>query len=91
MTEVVIKLPDEVYEDVKATYNGTDVLYCAVKYGIPLPKGQWTPLLDNDGSPTLEETYGKVYRCSTCGFISYGENFCGNCGAKMEVENDTNK
>lgn len=60
----------------------------SVLYDLPsvTPKektGHWTPLLDNDGSPTLEETYGKVYRCSACGFISYGENFCGNCGAKM--------
>lgn len=46
--------------------------------------GRWTLLLDNDGSPTLEETYGKVYRCSVCSFISYGENFCGNCGTKMQ-------
>ena len=38
MTEVVIKLPDEVYEDIKATYNGDDVLYCAVKYGTPIPE-----------------------------------------------------
>ena len=38
MAEIIVKLPDEVYEDVKATYNGTDVLYCAVKFGTPIPE-----------------------------------------------------
>ena len=39
MAEIIVKLPDEVYEDIKATYSGADVLYCAVKFGTPLPKG----------------------------------------------------
>ena len=55
MAEVVIKLPDEVYEDVKATYNGTDVLYCAVKYGKPLPKGHGRLIDENN---ILVESYG---------------------------------
>ena len=47
MVEIIVKLPDEIYEDIKATYNGDDVLYCAVKYGIPLPKGHGR-LIDED-------------------------------------------
>ena len=39
MAEIIVKLPDEAYEDIKATYSGADVLYCAVKFGTPLPKG----------------------------------------------------
>ena len=38
MVEIIVKLPEEVYEDIKATYNGDDVLYCAIKFGTPIPE-----------------------------------------------------
>ena len=34
--QVVIDIPEDVVADVKDTYTGDDVLYCAVKYGKPL-------------------------------------------------------
>lgn len=44
------------------------------------PKGKWKPLNYKD------EMWGYVYKCSNCGAIEYGDNYCPNCGAKMEVE-----
>ena len=34
--KLVIDIPEDVVADVKDTYTGDDVLYCAVKYGTPL-------------------------------------------------------
>ena len=33
--KILIELPEDVYDDVKDTYNGNDVIYCAVKNGKP--------------------------------------------------------
>lgn len=34
--KLVIDIPEDVVVDIKDTYTGDDVLYCAVKYGTPL-------------------------------------------------------
>ncbi len=44
------------------------------------PKGKWKPLNYKD------EMWGYVYKCSNCGATEYKDNFCPNCGAKMESE-----
>ena len=31
--KLIIELPKEIADDIKETYKGNDVLYCAVKYG----------------------------------------------------------
>ena len=47
----------------------------------PKPKtGEWIPLNYKD------EMWGYVYKCSNCGATEYKDNFCPNCGAKMESE-----
>lgn len=33
-----------------------------------------------------EELYGEMFVCSECNNVSYYENYCPNCGAKMEVK-----
>ena len=33
-----------------------------------------------------EELYGEMFVCSECNGVSYYDNYCPNCGAKMEVE-----
>ena len=34
--KLIIDIPQDVIAYVKETYKGNDVLYCAIKYGIPL-------------------------------------------------------
>ena len=66
MAEIIVKLPDEVYEDIKATYNGTDVIYCAVKYGTPLPKGHGRLIDANAYAKDVKKHYfdnDMVIRC----------------------------
>lgn len=47
----------------------------------PQPKiGKWI-----DTGIGKEELYGEMFVCSECNEVSYGENYCPNCGAKMEV------
>ena len=48
--------------------------------------GHWIPQYDKDGSPTYEEVYSAVYECSICGGISFGSDYCPNCGADMGGE-----
>lgn len=33
--KLIIEIPEEVYNDIKATYNGDEVVYVGVKYGTP--------------------------------------------------------
>jgi rubrerythrin len=47
-----------------------------------IPKGKWKPLNYKD------EMWGYVYECSNCGAIDYGNDYCPNCGAKMEAESE---
>ena len=90
--KLIIEIPEEVKEvfdkakedDLKGSYyDYNSIIGKAIQNSKPLSKGQWIPVLDNDNTQTMEETYGKVYKCSVCGFISYGDNFCPNCGANM--------
>lgn len=48
------------------------------------PKGKWKPLNYKD------EMWGYVYKCSNCGAIEYGGDYCPGCGAEMEVESESN-
>lgn len=41
------------------------------------PKGKWKPLNYKD------EMWGYVYKCSNCGAIEYGGDYCPGCGADM--------
>ena len=38
MAKMIIDIPDAVIDDIKATYEGLDVVYNAVKFGKVLPK-----------------------------------------------------
>ena len=57
--KLIIDIPEEVCKEIKADYNGSDVLYCGVKFGTPLPKGHGR-LIDADelikdyGNPDIE-------------------------------------
>ena len=46
------------------------------------PKGKWKPLNYKD------EMWGYVYKCSNCGHIDYGNDYCPNCGARMESDKE---
>lgn len=53
--------------------------YVIIANGKPFPKGHWKPT-GEDFSP-LE--------CSECGYVQFKKtNFCPNCGAKMESEDN---
>ena len=39
--KLVIDIPEDVVADVKDTYTGDDVLYCAVKYGTPFDDAKY--------------------------------------------------
>ena len=41
------------------------------------PKAKWTNNMNG------------TFTCSKCGAKRPNDNYCGNCGARMEVENDT--
>lgn len=48
----------------------------------PQPKmGKWI-----DTRMGKEEFYGELFVCSECNGVNFYENYCPNCGAKMEVE-----
>lgn len=47
MTKMIIDVPDAVIDDIKATYEGLDVVYNAVKFGKVLQKGH-KRLIDAD-------------------------------------------
>ena len=36
----------------------------------------------------MEEAYAMEYRCSVCGSTDFGGEYCSNCGAKMENDED---
>lgn len=36
----------------------------------------------------MEEAYAMEYRCSVCGSTDFGGDYCSNCGAKMENDED---
>jgi hypothetical protein len=83
--KLLIELPKEVYEDIRDTYEGCGVLEIAVKYGEPLPHGEWIEKEDFN-----QDIY---YDCSICGNSwctldgtpwQNGMNFCPNCGASMK-------
>lgn len=46
------------------------------------PKGKWKPLNYKD------EMWGYVYKCSNCGYIDYGNDYCPKCGARMESDKE---
>lgn len=48
---------------------------------------EWIKLFDEDGSPTMEEVYAKIYKCSNCGIEDFRSDYCPNCGARMKGEN----
>lgn len=65
--------------------NGNYKSVCKAINELPsvIPKqetGEWIPLNYKD------EMWGYVYKCSNCGATEYKDNFCPNCGAKMESE-----
>ena len=39
--KLVIEIPEDVVVDIKDTYTGDDVLYCAVKYGTPFDDAKY--------------------------------------------------
>ena len=52
---------------------------------IQLRTGKWIDTGSN------EEWYAREYKCSECGDTMLGDaNFCPNCGAKMEVNSESN-
>lgn len=56
------------------------------------PKGKWMKSYSWSEGFGMGESYGYYYECSQCGksvksgFSECGQNFCPNCGAKMERE-----
>ncbi len=56
------------------------------------PKGKWMKAYYWSEGFGMGESYGYYYECSQCGksvkggFSECGQNFCPNCGAKMEGE-----
>lgn len=44
--------------------------------------GEWIDTGD------MEEYWGEEYECSICGAKNHWDNFCPNCGAKMEGEEE---
>ena len=53
---------------------------CPLKDGDVRPHGKWTRLDENES----------VWRCSVCDEVHCCKaDFCSNCGAKMEVHDDT--
>ena len=53
--KIVIDIPEEIIFDIKESYMGADVLYCAVKYGTPLPKGNWVAIDDEICEDFIDE------------------------------------
>lgn len=55
------------------------------------PTGHWIITNRKYELKDKENTFvGTYHKCSECGFDeARGGNFCLNCGAKMEVKNDT--
>ena len=50
---------------------------------LPQPKrGKWIC------TGIMEEAYAMEYRCSVCGSTDFGGDYCSNCGAKMENDED---
>lgn len=81
--KLLIDIPEEVYNDIKVTYNGDEVVYDGVKYGTPYEehevKGEW---IFRSGV-----TCGGYYKCNKCGEVERAEkNYCPNCGADMRRE-----
>ena len=46
-------------------------------------KGEWEPILDEDGTPYWEENYEPMFLCTRCKCKSYKKTFCPHCGAEM--------
>lgn len=38
MAKLIVEVPDEICQEVKTEYNGSDVAYCAVKFGTIIPE-----------------------------------------------------
>ena len=50
----------------------------------PVRHGKW---IDRNG--TMVAPFWERYECSECGARSDNSNYCHNCGAQMESENET--
>ena len=72
--QIVIDIPEEIIFDIKESYMGADVLYCAVKYGTPLPKGHGR-LIDADVLAN-DDTICDEISCFECPFKDFKEHSC---------------
>jgi hypothetical protein len=56
------------------------------------PKGEWEPIVDENGAPYWEENYEPMFLCTHCKCKSYKKPFCPHCGADMRggTDNGTN-
>lgn len=89
IVEVVIKIPETLKTNIdNGHFWGSATIFEAIQRGTIIPKGEWKPCIDKDGTPTLEEYYGRVYECSVCHFRDLKSEFCPNCGARMYDEAD---
>lgn len=87
--ELVIKIDEKDFEIMKHNVAVDNPLcplsqkemVTTIANGTPLLKerGEWIPLNYKD------EMWGYVYKCSNCGATEYKDNFCPNCGMKMET------
>ena len=84
--QIVIDLPDKDYQVTLAKIMLVTYGKCKIT---ELPKGKWIPILEKDGTQEMEEFYGKMYGCSVCNTMNFNYNYCPECGAKMEVEDDS--
>ncbi len=95
--ELVIKIPEEAKRafdcaesnDLKAGYYDLGgVIGAAIKNGIPLKKGHWIKSRDCYGN--------NHFTCSFCEHDiatkysdTWKDNYCSNCGAKMEADKES--
>lgn len=50
---------------------------------VPVVHGRWIAR-----NPLIREPFGKNYDCSVCGVNNIQYNFCPNCGARMNLEDE---
>lgn len=46
--------------------------------------------LEEGSDSEMEEYWDEEFMCTACGYAHHKRSFCPHCGAKMEVENETN-
>lgn len=52
------------------------------KYGVGLIKNVYGE--EAEKKTEWEERYGPMYKCSNCRVVNFADNYCPNCGAKMD-------